>query len=55
MDDNIWQNCRDFLCEFDQKKDSNIIDLIPVKDADSEPTAYGYQNHEANRESRYLP
>lgn len=30
MDDNIWQNCRDILWEFDQKKDPNIIDLIPV-------------------------
>ena len=53
MDGNIWQNCRDFLWESDQKKD-HVIELIPVKNADGGLIAYGYQDHEANRELRML-
>lgn len=53
MDGDIWQNCRSFLQGSDQKKD-HVIDLIPVKDAEGELTAYGFQDHEANRELRML-
>ena len=53
MDGKIWQNCRSFLQESDQKKD-HVIELIPVKDAEGELIAYGYQDHEANRELRML-
>lgn len=53
MDGDIWQSCRRFLQGSDQKKD-HVTDLIPVKDADGELVAYGYQDHEANRELRML-
>ena len=53
MDGDIWQNCKSFLQGSDQKKE-HVIDLIPVKDADGELIAYGYQDHEANRELRML-
>lgn len=53
MDGDIWQNCRSFLQGYNQKKD-HVIDLIPVKDAEGELTAYGFQDHEANRELRML-
>ena len=53
MDGDIWQNCRSFLQGFDQKK-RHVIELIPVRDAEGELTAYGYQDHEANRELRML-
>ena len=53
MDGEIWKNCRRFLQGADQKK-NHVIDLIPVKNADGELIAYGYQDHEANRELRML-
>lgn len=53
MDGSIWQNCKNFLQGSDQKKD-HVINFIPVKNADGELTAYGYQDHEANRELRML-
>lgn len=53
MDGNIWQNCRRFWQGADRKK-NHIIDLIPIKNADGELIAYGYQDHEADREVRML-
>ena len=53
MDSDIWQNCRSFLQGSDHKKDHDI-DLTPVKDAEGELIAYGFQDHEANRELRML-
>lgn len=53
MDGSIWQNCRNFLKESYQK-DAHDIDLIPIKGAEGGLAAYGYQDHEANRELRML-
>ena len=53
MNGSIWHNCRSFLGKSDQKQD-HTINLIPLKQADGELAAYGYQDHEANRELRML-
>lgn len=46
LNGNVWKNCRNNL--------EDMIDLIPVRDADGEVIAYGYQDNEANRELRML-
>ena len=53
MDSGIWHNCRRHLQKSDQKQ-GYTIHLIPVKNADGELVAYGYQDDEANRELRML-
>ena len=53
MDCSIWHKCRNYLQKSDQIQ-GNAIHLIPVKNADEELIAYGYQDDEANRELRML-
>ena len=43
---NLWRDCKKFLSDENQ--------YIPVKDAEGELAAYGYQDEEANRELRML-
>lgn len=53
MDNEIWDNSKRILLEYDKKRNHNM-NIFPVRDTAGTLVAYGYQDSEADRELRMI-